>query len=283
MTWLFFAIASVVAVSISNILQRVLMKEEDSDPASYSIAFQFICTVIVGAYALWRGFVMPPPSGLYLNFILGGVLYGVGVLFLFKALQTLESSEEVVITSSRVLITIITAILFLGESFSFQKGIGTVLILAAVILVSVTKSKFVFDRGVIYALAMALCFGLAVTNDAFILGNGVDAVSYTAIMFLLPGIVLLIARPRALTRMGHFLQPKVLRRMLLMCAFYSVAAVSFFIAIEKGADASQIAPINQAQVVMTVLLAAIILKERDYLFRKLLAAMMVLAGVLLIK
>lgn len=46
--------------------------------------------------------------------------------------------------------------------------------------------------------------------------------------------------------------------------------------------ASQIAPINQAQVIVTVLLAIIVLKERDHLFRKVIAAILVTIGVILL-
>jgi len=47
--------------------------------------------------------------------------------------------------------------------------------------------------------------------------------------------------------------------------------------------ASQIAAINQAQVIITVLLAVLLLKEKDNLLRKLIAAVLVTIGVILVR
>jgi uncharacterized membrane protein len=130
---------------------------------------------------------------------------------------------------------------------------------------------------------MAFCYGLAVTNDAFILKHTTNVYSYTAFSFLLPGIFLFIVRPKVITKFGFLRQPVVLRNMLFMTLFYSIAAIAFFSALGAGANASQLGPINQSSVVLTVLLAAILLKERDQLGKKLLSAFLVFIGVMLLK
>lgn len=70
--------------------------------------------------------------------------------------------------------------------------------------------------------------------------------------------------------------------MLILDICYGAAAIFFYTAIEKGANASQITPILQATVIITVILAAIFLKERDHLVKKFICAVLVTIGVILI-
>jgi len=76
---------------------------------------------------------------------------------------------------------------------------------------------------------------------------------------------------------------KLLKNTLLLAFIWSVSAIAFYLAIEKGALASQISPISQSKIILTVLLAAILLKERENLLIKVVAAFLTMAGVLLIK
>jgi uncharacterized membrane protein len=227
---------------------------------------------------------MPPIAQLPLNFFLMAGLYGLGTVFIFKALQLIEASEVTIITTTRSVITIISALILLHEVFNLSKIIGTALIIGAILLISKTKSaNLKFNKGVFWALAMALCYGLAVTNDTFILRHMTNVYAYTAISFLLPGLFLLLINPRSTTKLGFLLQPIVLRNMFLMTLLYSIAAIAFFSALGAGANASQIGPINQSSVVLTVLIAAIALNERDQLWKKLLSAVLVFFGVMLLK
>ena len=283
MPWIFFSLLSILAVSISNILQRVLMKDDKSDPFLYSIVFQFAAAAITGTFALIKGFALPPIGQLPLNFFLEAVLYGLGTVFIFKSLQGLESSEVTILSSARLLVTIITAVFLLHEPFGLMRILGACLIIFAILLVTERKKGFKLNRGILYAFLMSLCYGLAVTNDAFILRQNKDVLSYTAIAFFLPGIFLLFIKPDAIKKMPSLLRPSAFRNMLIMSFFYSVAAVSFYTAIGLGGNASQVGPINQASVIVTVILAILFLGEKKNLIKKIVSAIIVFAGVLALR
>jgi bacterial/archaeal transporter family protein len=284
MNWLIYALISVVSLSVSNVLQRVLMKDDKSDAYAYSVVTQFFCAAITGLFAVWKGFTLPPITQLPLNFLLMAALYGLGTVFIFKALKMIEASEVTIITTTRSIVTIISALIVLHETFNLSKIIGTTLILGAVFFISKTKStNLKFNKGVLWAFAMALCYGLAVTNDTFILRHMTNVYAYTSISFLLPGLFLLIINPGTVKKLGFLSQTRVLRNMFLMTLLYSTAAIAFFSALGAGANASQIGPINQSSVILTVLLAAIFLKERDVLWKKLLSTLLVFFGVILLK
>lgn len=282
MNWLTYSLISLTLLSISNVLQRVLMKDDKSDAYAYSFVFQMLAAFIIFLFSLIEGFRLPPVAVQPFNYMLMGVLYGLGTVFIFQALRHLESAEVTIITAVRAFVTIVAAVFFLREPFTLVNLAGALLIFSAVVLVTFKKEKFKFNTGVWYSLGMALCYGLAVVNDRFLLTSAVDTVSYVSISFLFPGLFIFAIKPNVLKKLDTFFQPKVFKPMLIMSLLYSLAAISYFTAFAKGATASQAAPIQQSSVILTVLLAAVFLGERGGLAKKLVGAVLVFIGVLLL-
>lgn len=176
--------------------------------------------------------------------------------------------------------------IFLGESFNVQKTIGTILIVSAIFLVNMKKGGFVFGKGTWYAVITAMFYGLAVTNDAYILKT-YDAVSYTVLISFFPGILLLALKPRAIYAFKQLKNLRFFKNMLLLSLFYSAQAIAYYVALEVGVAASQLAIIYKSNIILTVILATIFLREKERIkeriIGKLFAAFLVTAGVLMIK
>jgi uncharacterized membrane protein len=282
MNWFIWILISVVTTAVANIFQRVVMREKDTDPYATTVIFQFATALLTGIFAFGNGFVIPPIQHYFWNFLIGTVLWGLMSYTGFLAYQSLGSSEIAILSSFGTVVTIVSAILFLGESFNTQKIIGTVLILSAVILVSRRKKALTFNRGVFYAIISTVLAGFAITNDAFILKT-YNAVSYTSVMLFLPGVLLLAFRPSVIKAFGRLKNLKYSKNMLLLTIFYSAQAVAYYTALHVGADASQAAPISKVSIILTVLLALIFLKEKENLLLKLLSTVLVTVGVLLVR
>jgi len=279
MTWIFYAIIAVFTFSFINIIRRIIIKDED--PISYSIVLQLSGALLALLFATWKGFEMPPIKEYPLNFALVGILYAISTLFSFKALKLIEASQAIIILSFSIVIAIIFSVIFLKEVLTVQRLIGTLLIIISILLVTKLKN-FSVNRGNLYALVAAVCGGLATVNDTYLLRFS-EAVSYTAIGFLLPGILLLLFYPRSVKKFNSFLKPKAASNMFLLALVWVVSAIAFYTAIEKGALASQISPIMQSGIILTMLLAMIFLKERNNLSAKIAAGLMTIIGVIMIK
>ena len=282
MTWLTLSIISVITLAIANLLRKILMKDETSDTFTYSFVFQIMSALIVGIFAFAYGFVMPPIGEFPINFALTTALYAGATLFLFKAYSDGEASRITILGSSSTLWVIVGAMLFLGESFDLTKTVGVALILLGVILVSLKRESLAFSRGDVFALGSATCYGLAFVNDAFILREA-NALSYTSIAFLLPGLLMLAVKPRLVRNLKQFLKPRVLAKMSVFSLFYSVAAITVYMAYQKGGGAAQLGSISQSVVILTVILAAIFLGERENLAKKSIAAILTTIGVILLR
>src|SRR5262245_61590169 len=139
MDWIIFSLLSVFFFSSSALFQRVLMKEESSDPYPFAIAFQLIGTVITAAFAFAHGFTMVPIAEYPIHWLALTSLWGLSTFCLFNAYKYIEASEVTIIGSSRAIVTIVAAIIILGEVFNLQRFVGTVLILISAYIVSQVK------------------------------------------------------------------------------------------------------------------------------------------------
>lgn len=282
MDWFILALISVTTASISSLFQRVLMKGEKSDPFAYGLVFQFLSAVLVAFFAIWHGFVFLPLDKIGGNLVLEAMLYAGFTLFLFKALQTTEASQVTILGSTRVFWTILVALAFLGESLDIKKIAGVFLIISAIAFVFYRKKSIYLGKGGIFALLAAFCFGVAFANDTYIL-RFTEAFSYTVIAFTLPGIVILGLNPGLVKKMRILFKPSILTKMIIMSFFYSTAAVTAYLAYQKGGAATQLAPIFQFSVILTVILAVILLKERDNLIKKLIGAVIATIGIIFLR
>jgi len=71
--------------------------------------------------------------------------------------------------------------------------------------------------------------------------------------------------------------------MIVFCIFYSIQGIAYYLAFQKDAPVSQLSPLVRSSIVLTVLLGAIFLKERQDLVKKLFAAVIVSAGAILVR
>lgn len=281
MNWFPLAIIGIVSISIANVFRRVLMKGDKSDPLVSAIIFQFLCALITGVYTLAKGFVAPPLHDLWFNFLLSTIFYAMGTLSFFHAAKKIGASEIAIISASSAVVTIVASILFLSERFTFNQGLGTLVIIFSVIIVE-AKRKLSLNSGALYAALGASFYALAVVSDTYILRR-YDPVSYATIMLFLPGVLLLIVQPQVVKKFKEEINRKYMFNMFFYSALYSLQAITYYMALSLGAHASQMGPIFKAEIILTILIAAIFIKERENLGLKIFSGALATIRVLLVK
>ncbi len=281
MNWFFLTLLSVLFASLASILQRVLMKDERSDPYSYAIAFHFLLGFLNLGFALVSGSQFSLLSGNFFLLLLASALWGGCSIFLFKALQLIEASEKTILSSLNVVFTIIASVIFLHETFNGQKVFGTVIILASILLVVTLKNGFKFNRGVVYVLITAVFAGLAIVADSANVQH-YNVITYNTFQNFLTGFIILAFAPKSLQQWRCFVEPSFLTKMLPLGIFSTAQGILYLTALTYGGNTAQVGTIRQASTIVTVLLAVIFLRERNNLWRKLLAAVLVTFGVFLL-
>lgn len=283
MSWQILILISVVLYSISVLLQRVLLRQNESRPVAYAMFFQFLTGIVLGVVGfLFADMSLPSNfSDLFWNLILMVILYGFSNIFIFRSLKQIEASKFSIIFATRAFFTVLASSLLLKEFLTGPQFLGTLLIFSGVVLVNSKSSKLSFDKGSLLALLAALAFGSANTNDRFLLGS-FNIYPYITIGFIAPSLLMAAVYPKELKHIKIFLDKKILKKMLILSVLYAFNAVAFFAALQKSDNSSQVASVNLTSVIATVVLAAIFLKERDNLPKKVIGAILSFVGLLLL-
>lgn len=282
MSWQVLIAISITFYSVSTLLQKIILRHEKTDAMAFSIFFQLLVGVIIGAFGFVTTDMSLPNLFAYLpNLLIMTILYTGGNIFLFKSLQKIDASIFTVIFSARNLFTIFASTIFLNEGLNFHQFWGMGLILVAIILISLKSTKLTFSRAEFFALLAALGFGLALTNDRILLSH-FNLYPYVFLAFVIPALVTIPLYPKSAAQMGVFLKAPFVAKIFLLCVLYAVSAITFFQALQIGSNSSQIVSVNQVNVVLTVILSAVILKERTDLVKKVFASILSFAGLILL-
>lgn len=280
MNWLIFAGISVLCFSASSLFQRLAMKDENSDPVTSSIIFQFLLGIGSAVIAAVLGFHLPPLN-LWPYFVAAGGLYAGGSVFFFRSIKMIEASELAILGGFGTLVTLVVSFFFLSERLNPVQWAGALMILTAIVLVKYERKNFRFNKGVLFALLGTTCYGTAIVFDGFIL-KSYDTISYLPLMSFLPGIILLLSFPKHIPKLIHDVRT-INIHLGLYSLLYVIAAETFYIPIQNGTLVSQMSAVGRVSIILTVIMAMIVLKERSHLGKKLIGAILTTIGIFLIR
>jgi drug/metabolite transporter (DMT)-like permease len=283
MSWQILISLSVLLYSISVLLQKTLLKNDKSDPISFSIFFQVGVSLIIAVLVLIikGGIAIPDLSKIWIYVLLMAILYGLANLSIFKSLKLTDASQFGVIFQSKNLFAILGTSLIFNETLNTKQWIGALLLILGVVIVSFTKNKFKFDKGSGLALVAGLLFGLANVNDRFLV-NYFDPYSYVVVGFLFPAVLISAIYPKRLLGVKEFLNKSTIYKMILLCLVYGLSAVAFFAALTTTTNAAQLFTINAFTVITVVVFSIIFLKEKEFMARKVIGSILSLIGLLLV-
>lgn len=127
--WILFAFGSALFAGLTSVLAKCGIKKTDSDAAT---ATRTIVVLIFSWLMVWIVGSAPTITGLstktWVFLILSGIATGASWLCYFRALQLGDVNKVVPIDKSSTILTIILALIFLGEPISWLKAAAVVLI-----------------------------------------------------------------------------------------------------------------------------------------------------------
>lgn len=281
--WQGFILISVTLYSISVILQKKILRDEENNPVAFSIFFQILTGMVIFVIGLLTSEMGFPSnlSSLLGNLILMMILYGLSNVLIFKSLKETEASKFTIIFSTRTFFTVLASSIFLGEMLNGRQFLGTLLIFLSVIIITLKSKKISITRGDFMALFAAAGFGFAITNDRFLIQNFI-LYSYLSISFIAPGIFTAMIYPKDAMEIKKLLKFEPLKRIGVLSVIYAFSAITFFAGLKMSSNSSQVASVNMTSVIVTVFLSIILLKERDNLAKKILAVFICFGGLLLV-
>ncbi|MBX4201406.1 DMT family transporter [Candidatus Saccharibacteria bacterium] len=293
MSWQVLIILQTVIIAFSTISIRALTRQKSL--SNSVLALNGIQSVVyyVGILCLlpFIGSIQFGKIHEFLPFLVAaGLLLAGSNACGFKVLSHLDAGFGTILGTLGAVFTIIFAAIVLGEELNLTQAIGSVILLLGVcygLLIARQHHKGKKNHrawlwGLIFAVFSGLFIALALVDEKYLLGhmNGPTLMFY-AVGFQMLGSLLL----------GAMFEPKgyrliknksVMRLNILGGSFRSVSAVLFIIALVKSNNVALVGVIEQFKLVVIIILAALILKERDRLGQKLMAACVAILGLVII-
>ncbi len=282
MSWQIYLIISILLISCNGLFHRSLMKDDKSDSRAQTIVFLGIGGIIAIFIAFIQGKLQFSfPSFLIWNFIFLLILSTPAYLLTYRSYQLIGASEVVLFLTTGRLWNVVGATLFLHESITAIKVLGAIIILVGIGIVLYDKKKFTLNKGVILALVAAFLFGMSDINGFYILKT-VNATNFLIYAELLPVIALLFIQPKIVKKLTYYFQKRNAVKVFVLGLFDAVGSLALFLSYQAGGKASVIGPLSATRVLITVLLAMLILKEKNNMANKIIGAAVTLVGVILL-
>lgn len=283
MSWELLTAISVLGLSASILLQRILLHNYKTDPFAYVIAFQAMVGILIGAYAIVSGVSNPDLSRLWPLALVCVAAYGVGHIFYAKTLQLVDASVFSVLFASHAAWMMLLGVLLFTEKLGSAEILGAILIFASVFILVKKSSWRRLDKGLLYGLLTGAIFAIAITSWSYV-GREVETMSWAAWSFIGASLIALLIRPRSTVKIKELVagDKGILQRMVVLAVLYAIGSVAMLYAYKYG-DISIVSPLRQTGIVVTVLMALVFIPaERASIGKKLIAAMVSFAGAVLI-
>lgn len=282
--WVLFAFGSALFAGLTAVLAKCGIKETDSDVATairtiVVLIFSWLMVWIVGSAST----ITDLSTKTWIFLILSGLATGASWLCYFRALQLGDVNKVVPIDKSSIVLTIILALIFLGEPISWIKGIAIVMIGVGTFLMiekkDVTTKKTKKKSWFLYAILSAIFASLT-----SILGKiGIEGVESNFGTAIRTCVVLIMAWLIVFIK-GKQHTIKTVPKKELGFIFLSGLATGgswlcYYKALQDGL-ASVVVPIDKLSILVSIGFSAIVFKER--LSKKaLLGLALIVAGTLM--
>ena len=276
--WIAFAILGSTGVSL---LSRVVLKDHFSLP--FSASSNLVAAAFFFPFAFFARTAAPSVSFPWFLLLLACAMWTLATFSSASSYRTTDISVRAPLSQSRLLWTLLLGIVILGETISFYRTLGVLIIFAGVfLLVWHPERKFGSFRNVGVQLTLSYAFLTAITAviDKAVLGY-FSPEFYGLVAFLVPGLFLLalnIRRRGELRRLwaGHAGRLVAIGFMTAISYYGMLKAYQMF-------EVSFVYPFFQLSVVLTGLAGIVFLKEREHLWQKIAATLVVVAGSVVLK
>lgn len=265
--WILFAFGSALFAGLTVVLAKCGIKKTDSDTATairtiVVLIFSWLMVVIVGSAPTITMLCIKT----WIFLILSGLATGASWLCYFRALQLGDVNKVVPIDKSSTILTILLALIFLGEPVSWLKGLAVVLIGAGTFLMiekkSVSGKKQEKKSWLLYAVLSAVFASLT-----SILGKiGIDGVESNLGTAIRTGVVLIMAWLIVFLKgKQHAALKSVTKKELGFICLSGLATggswLCYYKALQDGL-ASVVVPIDKLSILVSIGFSALVFKER---------------------
>ncbi len=284
MPWYIYALSGVAVLALSDVVRRVALSHKNKLDF-YSSAFLLSVSTGLGLliYNVIFGFDMPPVQNFLPVFILNIALAFVGWLTSQKALAHIGVGEYTILLTSRLIVTWVASVVLFGVGLTLLESLGAFVIMAAIFVVFFRKNLFndQSKTGILFATATAFIYGIGILTDQVIYREAEPA-SYLLITFIINSFIFILLRPTVIGSLKHLMWPGHRHHYLGFGILCSVGLTLIFTSLKIADNAPLVSALFLLQIIVSVILGSILLKERKDMTRRAIGSVLAVVGALII-
>lgn len=278
--WRFFIIIYLIFSVLFNQSYKITTKNMKS-----AGALTIIIQIIASLFCL---FLIPLFQIKFPNSIKSYLFFGIAIIFYTlndrlgtTARSKIDASSYSVIKQLSTVFMILFGILLFKEKIILSKIIGSILILFSNVLVFYKKDKLKIDRYIIMGVLANISLTVALLIDINY-SNEFNLGIYVFLILLIPSILIFLVEKIKVKEIFIEYQQSNKLSIFLTSISWTIMMISKLKAYMLG-RVTIVTPIASLTVILTVIFGYFILKEKDNLLKKMIAAILIVIGIILIE
>ncbi len=264
---------------ISNQYFKLAVKNTSKENIS-TIIMQIVAGASILIFVPFFAFKFPSDPKIYLLLLLGSIFYAFGDRTQVTVRKNLEVSVYSILGQMVKVFLVLYGILVFKEEIIATKLIGGGLILLGNILIFYQKGKLKLNRYALLSFATSFFCATGMIIDVSISKN-FNFPFYIMLTFIVPGFFIYLVRRFSFSELKTEFNSS--RKKYYLITGVSWGFLAFFvIRALQLADVAFVAPLTAVIVLLNVMVASIFHKEKKDLFKKIIAALIIIGGAFLI-
>ena len=279
-TWWFNLIVYLVFYIVFTQSYKVATRSSKNDGALTTL-LQFLGGLIVLLFVPLFKIQFPDDIRTYIFLIIACIFYAIADRVNTTARRGLDVSTFSILGQLTTVFLIIWGIVFFKEEIVLKKIIGAILILIGNVMVLYKKGKFELNKYVVYGVLGNLASSIGISVDVGI-SDKFNMPIYVAFTLIIPSLLILLVDKINTSDVINELKEGNKKAILLVSGSWGIMIIGMLRAYQFG-SVTTIAPIASVTTIINVFVAYFYLKEKDSLLKKVLAALIVISGIVLIQ
>lgn len=280
MEWLIFVILYLIFSVIFNQTYKITTKSL-TKPGALTMILQMIGSLSILLMIPLFEMKFPTEPKIYLFLALSIIFYAINDRLNTTVRSGIEASTFSIIHQLSTVFMIFAGVLFFKEPFILNKFIGALLIVFSNILIFYKKGMGKPNKYILLGIIANIFFTIALFLDV----NNSDNFNlpiYVALTLGIPSILIFIFERIKISDIKEEFKNGNKKAILVTAISWSLSIVAQLRAYQLG-NVSVVAPLCALSVILNVIVGYFLLKEKDDLAKKIVAAALIIFGIVLIR
>lgn len=280
MDWMIWVVLYLIISVVFNQSYKVATKSL-TKPGALAVLLEVIGSITILVACPFFEMKFPKEIGVYICLGISIIFYAMADRINTTVRSGIEASTYSIIHQLSTVFMIFAGFILFKDTFILSKFIGALLIVFANILIFYEKGNGKLNKYIVLGIVANLFFTLALFFDVSI-SDSFNLPIYVTATLGIPSILIFIFERIKFSEVKEEFKNGNKKFVLLTAVTWSLAILSQLRAYQLG-KVSIVAPLCALSVILNVIVGYFFLKERDNMLRKIISALVIILGIVLIK